>query len=172
MKKIAALAVALSAAFGAHAANPGISQVGTGPGTYTGHDQNTVVGGTTYDTSWYVVLGPGTYDLSGFVSSKNTKLTDVWFSFGPDSNSSGNNDIAVFTNEGRTADALNLWDLTTPVEITLTQQTKVFLNIDAKTAGKNFFGSFTVTAVPEPATSALMLAGVAALGFIGRRRRA
>ena len=31
--------------------------------------------------------------------------------------------------------------------------------------------NFSVTAVPEPETYALMLAGFAALGFMGRRRR-
>ena len=40
-------------------------------------------------------------------------------------------------------------------------------------AGKNtvYSGELTVTAVPEPETYAMMLAGLAALGFLARRRQ-
>lgn len=40
------------------------------------------------------------------------------------------------------------------------------------TATSRYSGELTVTAVPEPETYALMLAGLGVLGFVARRRRA
>lgn len=41
----------------------------------------------------------------------------------------------------------------------------------ASTSAGSFSGTLTVTAVPEPETYALMLAGLAAVGYVARRRR-
>ena len=39
------------------------------------------------------------------------------------------------------------------------------------TSGGIYTGAISVTAVPEPETYAMMLAGLAALGFLARRRQ-
>lgn len=49
----------------------------------------------------------------------------------------------------------------------------VFTGTSGSTASLNFGGSVTLTqAIPEPETYALMLAGLGAIGFMARRRKA
>jgi hypothetical protein len=152
---IAAILAAMAAA--AHA---GPTDLGSGPGTYSFS--------ANHDSAWYVTLGPGTYDLSSSVASNGFNLTDVWFSTSKDHKDNGGNDLGLFTMNSPT-------DFSGSLEsFTLTKPTTVFVDVNTdlgKLTNGAFNGSFTVSAVPEPTTLAMLLAGLGLFGFMGLRRR-
>jgi hypothetical protein len=151
-------AAALAAVAGVASAGP--TQLGTGPGSYTFTDD--------HDKGYFVELGPGTYTFSGEITSQGFDLTEVWLSKSKDHNPFGSNDLQLFTevNARDWAEA--------PKMLTLTKTTDIFVDVNThlgKLTNGSYTGMLTVSAVPEPATSALLLAGIGLLGFMGLRRK-
>jgi len=149
---------ALAAAAGLAQAGP--EQIGTGPGTFTFEGNK--------DAAFYVTLGPGTYDFSSFVvADDDLALVDVWLSLSKDKKPNNGNDLSLFTE----ADAQHFSDTYGP--LVLTQTTNIYVDVNThlgKLQDSDYEGVLTITAVPEPATTAMFLAGLGVLGFVGRRR--
>jgi hypothetical protein len=125
----------------------------------------------TKDTSFYVVLDAGTYSFESSVTASGEKLAAVWLSFSQNKNDDGKDDIVAFSGNAAQNEFGGTYS-----PLVLTKATKVFLDVNT-ILGKNakngsFDGTLTVTSsVPEPATAALLLAGLGMMGFVGRRRR-
>jgi hypothetical protein len=152
--------VALATAAGVAVAGP--QELGTGPGTYSFSDN--------HDLGWFVELGPGTYTFKGSISSTEFDLTEVFLSTtkfkNPDFSKGGT--LVVFNEE-----TPRLWS--EPLyTLTLTQTSDIFVHVNTnlgKLTNGSYNGSVTIAAVPEPASTALLLAGIGMLGFVGMRRR-
>jgi hypothetical protein len=157
-------AAVLTAVAGLAVAGP--EDIGSGPGTYsfTG----------THDRDFFVELAPGTYSISGSVESDGFNLTDVFFSttkfHNPLFRKSGTIDMFDRNSATSFSDA--------PMTVTFANPTDLYVNVNTRLGklfpGGHFDGSVTVTplvAVPEPASSALLLAGIGLLGFMGLRRK-
>jgi hypothetical protein len=179
MKKIQALAVAVMMAGVAGGANatiaapppppapaPGDIFLGDAPGTYDVEGQNK----NGNDSSFYVTLGPGTYTFSSSgLSDPTSAFNKVWLSYSDDKRAHNGNDIVDFSK----TDKHDVF-LSQTGTYTFKDTTTVYLNVDTTKDKRPFSGFFTVSsvsAVPEPATGALLLAGLGMLGFMGRRRR-
>ena len=157
MKQLSRALVATALALAAGASFAG-QDLGDGPGSYT------LTG--SHDASFYVDLGPGTYIVSGDLGGP--LFNDVWLSTGGDTSVHGANDLTEFLPNGTNT----AWNLDQYV-VTLDQTTRLFVNVDLKKKVGDFEGNFTIVSapVPEPATGAMLAAGLAVLGFMGRRRR-
>jgi hypothetical protein len=155
MKKISKALVAASLALAAGASFAG-HDLGGGTGSFG-------ISGD-HDSSWFVTLGPGTYTFTSSISGG--VADDIWLSTSGDTTPHETNDYTDFTSSvGGT-----VWNLNS-YTITLTQTSQVFVNVDMHKKVSAFDGGLTVSAVPEPATISLLLAGLGMLGFVGRRRR-
>jgi hypothetical protein len=142
-------------------AHAGPMNLGSGPGTYT-------FGNINNDSALFVALAPGTYDLTSTVTSTGFDLDSVWYSTSKDRKNNGGNDLLIFTENSPTN-----WSGTLK-SFTVTAPTNLFVDVDTHlgkgTAG-SFNGTLTISPVPEPATSALLLAGLGLLGLVTLRRR-
>ena len=161
MNKFSKIATLIALAVASSLSSAATEQLGTGPGSYKFAGVN--------DGSYYVVLDPGSYNFdSEVIGNASLQLKNVWLSYGTDNNPYGKNDIDTFTK-------VNSQQFIENYTLTLSQSSTVYLNVDAlkgrNPARDNFMGSLTVSAVPEPASVALLLAGLGMIGFVGRRRR-
>ncbi len=99
-------------------------------------------------------LAAGTYDFLLTLSGQYINLSSITL----------NGVGGTITSNGKILFADVQGTGTTPFSLTL---------VGATTNSKaNYSGELSVTAVPEPETYALMLAGIGAIGFVARRRRA
>jgi hypothetical protein len=137
------------------------TELGDGSGTYNFS--------LNHDRSFFVTLGPGTYEIDSSVTSDAFDFNKVWLSTSKDNHYSpkGDNDLTLFTqNDPR--------DWSTSYFVTLTEATDLYVNVDThwgKGTDGVFNGMLTVSAVPEPASFAMLLAGIGLLGFMGTRRK-
>jgi len=157
LKKLSTLVALAALAAASTAAQARPTDLGDGTGTYDFSGAHT--------HSFYVDLQPGTYSFSSTVSSfGGADVSDVWFSGSKDKSDKGPYDFAF--NDGGDG------TFTRSGSYTFDAPTRVF--IDIKSNGSKglsgYTGSLTVSAVPEPATTALLLAGLGMMGFVGRRR--
>jgi hypothetical protein len=159
--KFSKIAVAGAIAVAAAAAHAGPTEMDlAGPGSYTFSGFNT--------HSFYIDLDAGTYSFSSTITTTGTtSLSDAWFSESKDKKDKGPFDVAfnqVGTSSWSGADTL-----------TLTAPARIFVDVKAITTGhkrsSGYDGTLTVSAVPEPATGALLLAGLGMIGVVGRRRK-
>lgn len=158
--KISKIAAIGAIAIGAAAAHAGPTSIGSGLGSFTFDGNKT--------HSFYIDLGAGTYSFSSVVEANGTtSLDDVWFSNSKDKKDTGTHDVS-FTEvtSGKEFDG-------GIGSITLTGPTRLFIDVKAiaGNGAPGYNGTLTVSAVPEPATTALLLAGLGMIGFVSRRRR-
>lgn len=160
--KISKIAIIGVMAFAAAAAHAGPTSIGSGVGSFEFSGNK--------DHSFYVDLDAGTYSFSASVESYDTTtLDDVWFSNSKDKKDSGQHDVSFSRVGAQEFDGA-------VSSVTLTGPTRVYIDVDAAIGanGKGdpgYSGLLTVSAVPEPTTTALLLAGLGMMGFISRRRR-
>jgi PEP-CTERM motif-containing protein len=160
ISKIAAVAALALAGGLAHAGPTNIGDAdGIGTFDFSG----------TKDSAFYVVLGPGQYSFSSDVTSQGEDLNGVWLSYTHNKKQGGKGDFYDFTENSPTSFSGFYSTLT------LTEETKIYVDVDTLLGkhhkGASFDGSLTVSAVPEPASVALLLAGLGMMGFVARRRK-
>lgn len=152
--------VALVAISGVAAAGPFTSPTPLSLGANT-------VALTTTDASFsFEALAGKTYKFSvdSLIGSNKTSF-DVWLSKGLDKTYGGGNDLFTFG-----VGTQSLSDVSFVKHFNANKT--VYFNIDStKSANLGYSGVLSVTVVPEPATTALFLAGLGALGIVGRRRK-
>lgn len=156
---LAVLAAASAPGFAATFANV-VTTGETGAGTYA-------VAQTTQDTAFSWNLGPGTYQFTvDLGTSGNTQFTNVW--------------LSTNTNKGCCNPTADYGQFTvTPTTaggslgaFTFATASTVYFDVKTRASGNTGFnGSLSVAAVPEPASTALFLAGLGALGIVSRRRK-
>jgi hypothetical protein len=118
-------------------------------------------------------LAGHTYQVTLDLATGAKSTFEVWLSNGLNKSSTNDNDLYTFAAAGSTAAVGS----TTQA---FNQDRQVYINVNASRAASpvllaggapGYYGTMTVTMVPEPATTALFLAGLGALGIVGRRRK-
>jgi hypothetical protein len=154
LKKIAA-AVALTSLFASGAALADDQEVTFESGSTVASFNKlgtTLAGGD--DVLTFVGLASGTYDFTLTLSGQYTTLTSITL----------NGVVGTIYAGGKVLFADVVGTGTTPFVLSLVGST-------SKSAA-TYSGELSVTAVPEPETYALLLAGLGAVAFVARRRKA
>jgi PEP-CTERM motif len=161
MKKLASALAAMTLAGSAMAVTT--VDLGAGPGTFN------LTGGE--DTTFEIDLGAGQYTASLLLDTDISTFAKVWVSNGSDFVFGDPGDIAAFLRLGGTRARGTL-------DRTVTSPQTFYIHVDwnepllAGSSTGAFSGTLNITsAVPEPATGAMLLAGMGALGLVARRRR-
>ncbi len=150
-----AIAAAAMLAVSASGALAGVAEFDVDGLAMFGNDKFTTTGDFT-QTITFSGLAAGQYNITGDISGTRVVFSSVLL----DGKSW---DLTPGVN-GKLRAGFIEYTGTTPLTLT------VVGSVDGVLRQANFQGSLAVTAVPEPETYALMLAGLAAVGFVARRR--
>jgi hypothetical protein len=157
-----AAALALTFTLPAQASNAGLDVTGTlsfGDFGQYWSNQNAVIG----SGAEYVYQDSANVDVANF-SGTQLKISDLA------KIASGNWEMTFSTPTGFDSLSLVSSDFTPGLTYSLNAGT-IVINWAGTSSPGLFHAVFDVSAVPEPGTSALMLAGVVAVGFVARRRK-
>jgi hypothetical protein len=164
-----ALAVLAGGALAVPVKEVGASKsLGSGAGSYSFSAKQ--------ETAFFVSLGAGTYTftLASLVENGDSNVSSAWLSTSKDNSASNGNDFGLFNVSGSGA----LGSLTETITVANGKTVKVYLNLlgsnlekgrDGDVAG--FSGTFNVSAVPEPNSAVMLLAGLGLMGAVSRRRK-
>jgi len=156
LKQLAAAVLVTASAFGAHADPLDLSSGSAG------FSNTPVIGGFT-DTFTFTLTTPSV--ANGSLTSALNGAQDVDFASITLTGPSG-----VFAFTQLNPDPVEVWALPAAgASLASGAYTLTVIGTNS-TAGGSYGGNFAVTAVPEPETYALMLAGLMVVGFLSKRR--
>ena len=142
--------------------------LGTGAGSYSFNAKK--------ETAFWISLASGTYTftLSSLVANGDSNITSAWLSSSKDASASNGNDFGLFNVYGTGARG----SLTETITVASGKTAKVYFNVlgsnlekGAKADVAGFSGTLSISAVPEPDSAELLLAGLGLMGVVLRRRK-
>ncbi len=111
-----------------------------------------------FTDTWTFIL-PGTFDVTGYVANFSNSFSNIDFSAG----SVTLNGVALAIN--------NTGSFSTAILDSTVLTGNLVLTINGTANGSpTYGGNFNITAVPEPESYVLMMAGLALVGFASRRK--
>lgn len=155
-QKIRAIAAAAMLALSSASALAGTSLFDTEGLAEFNNDSFAALGGFT-QTITFSGLAAGLYSITGDISGTRVVFSSVLLD--------GHEWTLTPGAGGKLRGGFIEYNGSAPLTLTITGL------VDSNLAQANYQGSLAVVAVPEPETYALMLAGLAAVGFVARRRK-